>query len=338
MINQVREPNSQFPYEAKFFIIVWSVLTVVVSLCGNIPVLVASLKYHAIKFDQVSVIIIENIAALDILFSMSIVVPRIWSVSSEQEAVRYFYDETAFGKVMCIYEAHFQFWIATALTIMICALSVSKLTCCLYPLEAVTRTRKTGCYIIIFAWVPYLIRFIAILSVEDKIKVRYGFWNDAFTCLVAPTTFTSKVDISVAVLTTILPAVIITVSTIWLIQFARRMRRLQRQSIVVNILISITFIVSFLPYAAFIIWKGIGFEPENKYETDMLWVASMLAHYSLSFTNPFIYYFSSSSFKQFVDSGCVKFYIAVNRFFHMIFHLNHRYQNNALLDNEAHSN
>ena len=310
MLNYADVSNFQFPYLARYLLVVFAVLVVVLSLVGNVTVLVASIKYHAIKFDKVSVILIQNIAAVDIAFVVLIIIPTIWTIPSDQNVVKEFFDNSTFGKVLCFTVAHFQFWSVTATTTMISALNISKLMCLLSPLQASVRSARAGYFIVVFAWFPYLIRFIAVLAVRDN--VRYGSWNDIFRCLVAPTKFTLYLDVVLAILTTMLPAAIIAATTLWLIYFARRTFGLQKQSIIVNILISTTFILAFLPYSAFIIWKGIGFSSETKTASDLLWVASGQFHYLLTFANPIIYYFSSASFKQFVDSCCVVLYRAVH--------------------------
>ena len=310
MLNHADESYFQFPYLARYLIVVWSVLVVVLSLVGNVTVLVASRKYHAIKFDKVSVVLIENIAAVDIVYVVLITIPTIWAVSSDQSVVKEFFDKTTFGQVLCFIVAHFQFWLGTAATLMICALNISKLTCLLAPLEASVRSTRTGYFIVVFAWFPYLIRFIAVLAFRDK--VIYKSWHGSFRCLVTTTEFSLDLDVVMAILTIMLPAVIITATTVWLIYFARRTVGLQKQSIIVNILVSTTFSLAFLPFSAFMIWKGIGFSSETKTASELLWVASSAIHYLMTFANPIIYYFSSASFKQFVDSCCVVLYKGVH--------------------------
>ena len=310
MLDYAAVSNFQFPDLARYLIVVWSVLVVVISLVGNVTVLVASLKYHAIKLDKVSVVLIENIAAVDIVYVVLITIPTIWSISSDQSVVKEFFDKTTFGKMLCFTVAHLQFWLVTAATTMICALNVCRLMCLLYPLEAFVLPTRVGYLIAVFAWVPYLVRFVGVLAVHDN--ARYGSWHDSFRCLVAPTGFTLYSDIVIAALTTMLPAVIITATAVWLIYFAHRTVGLQKQSIIVNILMSTVFTLAFLPYSAFIIWKGIGINPETKTASDLLWVAAMSAMQLLTFANPIIYLYSSASFKRFVGSCCVALYNTIH--------------------------
>ena len=310
-VTKTGDIHLQFPYQARFVIVIWLVLSVVVTLAGNIAVLIATLKYNAIKFERILVILITNIAAVDIIHVVTITIPTIWSVCSDQDMVKEFFETTIFGKITCFYVAHFQFWLTEASTIMICALSVTKLFCLRYPLNVSVRSARYGYIIVVFSWVPYLPRLAAVLA--EKSQLRYGSWRDAFKCLIDGNKLTRDVDLICGLLSIIFPAFMTSISTVWLMQFAWRKVGLQKQIIIAYISISIIFILTFLPYGAFIIWDSIGLTPQTKDASDFLWLTAASFRELMSFSNPIIYYFSCAGFKNFVNSCCVSFYIAIHR-------------------------
>ena len=75
----------------RYFLVAWSIFTLTFSLAGNITVLIATMKYKAIKFDQVSVLLIENIAAADLGDTIFVILPTTWAILADQSNVAQVY-------------------------------------------------------------------------------------------------------------------------------------------------------------------------------------------------------------------------------------------------------
>ena len=299
--------DATFPTYGVYILLVWSVLTIVWSLVGNTGVLIASLKYHAIKFDKTSVVLIENIAAVDIANILLVVIPYTINLSnSNQAAVKEFYEESTTGRVLCLLMAQLQFWLVTASILMTCALSFCKLSCLACPLRVTIRSARAGYCLAVLSYLPYTARIITTTINGDK--AQYNGWIDSFTCLIKVSESTSWVDLVLACLLIAVPGVFLIGSTMGLIYFTKKTIGIQRQIVVVNISISSIVFVTFLPYIVFMVWLKVGI-PELAYA--ILWQIVFTAHFIMLFVNPIIYYRSSSSFKGFVNNMCLSFYRAI---------------------------
>ena len=281
----------------------WSILTVLLSILGNTVVLIASLKHKAIKFDKVSVILIENIAVADLLDVFLVVLPTTVAILSDQAEVAKFFRENRFGQVVCFIVAHFQYLLPLASSVMICALNVSKLLCLMSPLQSHTRSPRTGRVIAFVAWTTYLIRFLATVIAHDS--PAYGYYIEAFRCHIDDRTKPILlIDTVMGVLTVMIPGLILVSTLSFLLYYVHKVAGLTRQAVLVNIIITSVFVVSFAPYMAGSVWIMVGVSPNSRPAETWLWLAAYFINYISCFINPLILYLSSASFKSFVNAKC----------------------------------
>ena len=71
------------PDSVRYALITWSVIATILSLLGNTLVLIASRKYNALKLDKYSIRLIDNLAAADIGYTITGIVPTISAVAAE---------------------------------------------------------------------------------------------------------------------------------------------------------------------------------------------------------------------------------------------------------------
>ena len=215
----------EFPEYGLYLLVAWSVLTIVISLVGNVTVLVASMKYKAIKINKVSVIIIQSISISNMANVLFVAFPTTWAICTEPAIVKHFFEKQLFGKIVCLLVSHLQYWLVSGSTVMICALNVCKLECMLSPLRANIRSANTGYYIVIFSYAPYLVRFVETLSITGD-KTEYIGWRHAFTCSVVSSKLTTWFNLFIQFLTTFIPGVLLVVTTLWILYLAQNMERL----------------------------------------------------------------------------------------------------------------
>jgi hypothetical protein len=271
----------------RYFLVAWSILTLTFSLAGNITVLIATMKYKAIKFDKVSVILIENIATADLGDTIFVILPTTWAILADQSNVAHFFSHNKFGELLCYGVAHLQYLFPLASSVMICALNVSKLSCLIFPLRARNRSSTMGYLIAAAAWGAYLIRFA--VSLWDHDKVIYGHWEKGFRCGTDELESTSQwVDVVMGLLTVGLPGVLLILTLSLLLCHVHRLVGLQRQAVLVNILISTTFILSFAPYVARMLWIAAGVSTNSHPASCHLWLTAIFINYVLCFSNPVI--------------------------------------------------
>ena len=292
---------------AKIALASWSILTILLSVLGNTVVLTASLKHKAIKFDKVSVLLIENIAVSDLGDVTFVILPTTIAILTDQSSVEEFFRENKVGKIICYSVAHLQYLFPLASSVMICALNVSKLLCLMFPLQSHTRSPAMGRLIAVLAWTTYLIRYVATLIIKDN--VIYGYWEKAFRChLNDDTGSLLLVDTVMGMLTVGLPGLILIISSSFLLYYVHKVAGLQKQAVLVGIFISSAFAVSFAPYIVRQTWMAAGVSPNNHDQVvcTWLWLAAIFLNYISCFSNPIILYLSSASFKSFVNERCCR--------------------------------
>ncbi|KAL5252277.1 hypothetical protein ACHWQZ_G015151 [Mnemiopsis leidyi] len=303
-----KQENPEYPLETielsntiKRALASWSILTILLSILGNTVVLIASLKHNSIKFDKVSVILIENIAAADLGDVVFVVLPTTAAILSDQADVSEFFSANKFGQTVCFSVAHLQFLFPTASIVMVCALSVSKLFCLMFPLQSYSRSPTVRRIIAFVAWTVYLPRFL--VTVLDHDKALYGYYEEGFRCYIDNwTRWLTLVDTVMAFLTVILPWLILVSTVCVLLYYVHKIAGLQRKVVLVNILISFIFAVSVAPYIARQIWMATS--PNSHPVRTWLWLSALFINYISCFSNPIILYLTSASFKSFVDTRC----------------------------------
>lgn len=68
----------------KYCLIVMTVIILVIGVGGNLLVLLGSIKYKALKMDEVSVILLENLAVADLMMVLMFCVPILCTLVAEK--------------------------------------------------------------------------------------------------------------------------------------------------------------------------------------------------------------------------------------------------------------
>ena len=291
--------------EGGYPLIAWCALTLLLCLPGNTLILVASIKYKALKLDKVSIVLIENIAVADLGMALFMVLPRMVSVI----AARWEY--------ACDVTAYAIFLFPGVSILSVTALNISKLTCLLFPLRARLRTHTQGriigaslwaCIVLVFALVQ------GILSITESHNLGTSYDETLYMC----NPYTSDVEPLYFIMIgffTIPPILVILVTTIWLMVYVQKVRGLSKESVVTLIAISLVFIVAFIPIGAKLIVGSIisslirltiGHERTASASALFNWYRDDYTHFAHSvpylncMANPIIYLFTVNSFKTFV--------------------------------------
>ena len=282
------------PSYVRYFLITWCILTVVLCLIGNSIVLLASRKFRAIKLDDVSVTLIDNLAAADIGYTLVGVMPTIGAII-EQKWI--------YGREMCIVNKFLTNVFFNMTILLVALLNASKLSCLLFPFHTSLRTPRNGKIITSTLWAAVIAYslFSTLVSNPDvyfdtvsfQCWVNFGHRIPFGTILVAWMIFTD---------------IVIVVTTVWLLIMVKRIVQgsiLTKGGIAV-ILVSTIFSIANLPAAIVmaikmtpITWDPIAEAACNIFATYIFYISN--------FSNPIIYYFSIKSYRQFIDRKVFKF-------------------------------
>ena len=241
-------------------------------------------------------VLIQNLAIADLCYAISIIFPSISSTIAE---------EWLYGHYLCVFAAYAQFGFAFMNVVLISALNISKLTCLLSPLRSRNRAKRHGYVIAIALWIFSFCYIIAMAVVDEGYKtVTFDTKMYAlFRCVINFKLTLSTRIYTVATLFTNMSIIIGT--TAWMLYFVQKVRGLQKEAVISLVLISVVFILSYIPY-------GISTVIQNAHIGNMggayrtYFICSVFVVFLNSFTNPFIYYISINSFKEFVNTRILK--------------------------------
>ena len=276
---------------AMFFQQLWYHICFILGLSGNLFVLHGSIAHKAIKLDVMSQWIIKNLAFVDVLNCISVLLPMM--------LCHYAGNVWIFGDFLCEISAIFRFIFTTANIFLINALSINKLHRCFYPLENLVPSRKRRIFVttssFIFSLIPSL--SLGYRVMKESAEVIFHPYRlicepvpfDVTTSEFAKTLTTISLMICVAV-----PNLMLIVSNAVLIGYATKKTntRVNKLNILIVIFVTATFLVSFLPMFAVFFWKIHGTF------RDFAWSAVFLS----SWSNPFIYLAVNPRFRAYTKS------------------------------------
>ena len=127
--------------------IVWTVYHVVIavlSLFGDTIILVGTTKFKAIKLHRVIVVVIQHLAAADLILTFTRVVPIIVSLIGGGWVL---------GTFLCSINFGLAYVVTPTISLLTCVLSTSKLIIVQYPLRAGTWSSKRGHIVCLAIWI-----------------------------------------------------------------------------------------------------------------------------------------------------------------------------------------
>jgi hypothetical protein len=127
----------------RFMMATWSIFTALACIGGNVVVLIGSLKYKAVKLDKITVVLIENLATADTCYAAFYIAPRFVNLIA---------DGNVLGDTIGSSTLRLGYTAAAASILLITSLNISKLTCLLDPLGALSRSAQKGRLIAITIW------------------------------------------------------------------------------------------------------------------------------------------------------------------------------------------
>ena len=112
-----------------------------------------------------------------------------------------------------------------------------------------------------------------------------------------------ELDIWLAASSSVLMSIVMISSTVALLFFIRQVTGLSRQVVVTTVMMSGVYVTSHIPLLVSMLWRWAHFGKEQTTHVTAehrLWVAAHFVLYLNSFSNPFVYYISCRSFREYL--------------------------------------
>ena len=270
-------------------LVIWSLLVAVISVSGNLIVLVSSLKYNALRLDKVTVTLIRNICVADLSF-VAFILLTVGNIVGQ---------DYQYGNFLCFWSYCFAMSLTATEMGLICGLNASKLVTLLHPLRASSRKTRTGKMIAGIVWIlPFGWTFTVRVYNYLNDEITAYFDTPIFQCLPIIHTDLAATMVQVGgVIFNLLPSLVLIVTTVWLFLFIHKTNGVHKCTILTLTLVSGVFLLAYGPYSV-----GVFLYPSRQHSPQFM-VFFRFAAFStyLNYAaNPIIYFITVRSFREFL--------------------------------------
>ena len=290
--------NSSPSYFEWILMATWSTIIVITSTTGNIIVLLATIKYNAIKLDDISVVLIRNIAIADLGVALYIASTLPGIITKHN----------LYSDLFCIFSKTWFYACLSAEVILLAALSISKLMWILRPLQSLSRSKKNGRIIASLIWLLMICLTAGTTLYRESTKENWTEFHSAvYQCSRENYDKNSNIMFNVIVMVfNIVPQLVITVATVWLLCLVSKAGVVHKQGLITILLVCALFFLSHAPYGFIyqILKKFLDGSSSSWFSVLYRW--SYYIVYLNYAANPFIYFASIDSFNRFVKQRLLK--------------------------------
>ena len=273
----------------------WYILVIISSFFGDTIILIASIKYRAIKLPGVLVAFIQHIAVFDLAICIT---------SSFPSSVSLIRNKWIFGDVLCYLRPYCNYFVYQAGMFLVCGMTVCKLLILKFPLRSFTWTAGQAHKVCGIMWLLALYWPICYLLVDkDDVSFdyrsyacKYGFSSELWR-------FLEPVGMAIFYFA---PNFVIVVAAVMILVVAKRATAAREgmkwQGVMTVVLTVAAYTISFLPMAVYHILKPFVEKDPSKPGP------FKISYYRVSFSfltinviaNFYIYCLAITSFKEFL--------------------------------------
>ena len=295
--------KTEFSLQNDYLRYTWAAYNIFIllsALLGDGIILIASIKYRALKLHKFIVATIQHIAVCDLFVAVISVFPRVLSLIA---------DGWIFGDDLIYVAAYGIYYFNAVGLLLISVMTCGKLFLLKFPFRARLLTSLTGQLVCTAMWILGSTMIVAVFIVE-KGDVLFDYRT--YDCRIG---FSAKIwkwlkPVLVGVVA-LIPNFLVIVTTLYLLAIARSIAQrggdnLRWQGIVSTILVAIVYCLSILPYIiyTFVGYSGVGFanDPHSFFRTHYNRLVKSFIFIN-TISNFYIYTMTVTSFRQFLWSS-----------------------------------
>ena len=301
MLREDQEYTNKTRYGIKSDVVkyTWEVYLIFVaisSLIGDTTILVASIKYKAIKLQKIIVVIIQHIAVCDLMVVLTDVLPSIISI---------FADDWVFGNFACNVLPYVKLSFLLTGLFLICAMTISKMLQIKYPFSFVRISAKRVHAACLACWTLAAMFPILFKVISDGITYfSYRTYQCNFVDSLQRFYFFKPI---LAIVLLFSPSCLVIASTTYIlvkaIKSARRVRGdLKWQGTLATLLTAVFYILSAAPEVIYRLLEYIYRSEENRNAFVFIHFYRIAVTFPLinTISNFYIYCLTITSFREFV--------------------------------------
>ena len=286
----IEDPNIRYIWAGYHFVVLIS------SIVGDTIILVASIKYNALKLSHFILATIQHIAVADLTLSVFYTFPEMVSLIA---------DGWILGDTFCYVRDPISYFCVPALTLLVCVMTTGKWIQLKYPFRAWTWTREQAQKTCAAVWVFSLIAPGLVVAVARKdIYFDYNIYNCVYVHLGTKQDHTLLINVAFEVFLVIPNVVIVATSTMLLVEARKNLRQgesLNWRGVSTVLLTALIFSLASVPTVLFILSKYTIGISSSSVEIEFRRVAAFLKQINIM-ANIYIYTMTVPSFREFISS------------------------------------
>ena len=241
-------------------------------------------------------VLVQNIAVADLGYALVVIFPTIIASAANGWVL---------GNFLCEACALLQFVFGIANVIMVCALSVCKLSCLLVPMRARIQTKTTGYVFVGIMWLVALVYPSQLFLLGRDLPYNPYLYR----CMAGNRAGTIWVQLELinTGIFIFIPLVTLLVATLWLLAFVHKVADLNKQGLFVVLSVSFVFFLSYCPLFSYNV-AHIFSKPSV-----VFYKLGIFIIFISSASNPFLYLITSRNFKDFVTNRIFAFETTASR-------------------------
>ena len=289
----IKSPPLRYTWSSYLIFIITS------SLLGDTLILLASIRYRAVKLHRALILIIQHMVVCDLILSVLDILPRLVFVLT---------DRWEFGHFACVMSPHIRHCLNLTNILLNCAMTCSKLMLLRYPLRFGSIDRTVVRCICITCWLGALIWPMVFLFLDIKfndVEISYRGYNCEFEFSSVTWKWLGPLF---GLFFGVIPQSIVIAATICLLKRARHVvhrdrETLKWQGILTTILTAAVFIISYLPYQVYRAGQFVtaSYKSNSFFHVGYFRLTNLLLYLNIS-CNFYICYFTVHSFRNFLWS------------------------------------
>ena len=279
----------------KYTWVVFLIFVAISSLIGDSTILVASIKYKAIKLQKTIVVIIQHIAVSDLMVVLTLVIPKIVSL---------FADKWVFGNLACKLQLYINISFVSAGALLICAITTFKMLHIKYPFKFARIPTKIAHAACLACWTVAAVA--SILSKRFSEEITY-FSYRSYQCDINSITTLKFLKPILFIFFVVIPSFLVVANTSYIlgkaIKTARRVRGdLKWQGTVATLLTALFYILSLAPIVIYQLLESIYRSEDDIISYSFIHFHRIAITFPLinTISNFYIYCLTITSFREFV--------------------------------------
>ena len=285
--------------EERLLLILWNLIVVLSSLIGDSIILIATIKYKAIKLHKLVVTVMQHMAVCDLIQTVFRVFPSSLAIIA---------DHWVFGELLCHVQENVSLACVPVTMLLTCALTTLKLVTVKYPLRARAWPTRLGHKICSSVWLLVLgcytpLLVVRLIYIRETIYFSYRDYSCSYDLrspsVPTPTWLTWYFVISFAMFSIFSYPTLIATSVLLLIvasKAASRHGETLRWEGVTTVLLTVgVFFISYVPFSLWFVTDPWGV----KYSSTSFRVIYQLTYLNI-ISNFFVYALTVRSFRHFL--------------------------------------